>query len=66
MLFDTTFAVIDCEATGLDLEQDRPVEAAVALLHPDGRIEPTIDTLIDPQIPIVESPPCHLRAVIHD
>ncbi|APZ44555.1 exonuclease domain-containing protein [Acidihalobacter ferrooxydans] len=51
-LADTTFAVIDCEATGLNLEQDRPVEAAVVLLHPDGSVEPTLETLIDPRIPI--------------
>lgn len=51
-MFDTTYAVIDCEATGLDLQHDRPVEVAVVLLYPDGHYDRAYETLINPKMPI--------------
>jgi len=48
------FACIDCEMTGLDLENDRVIEVACALFKGEEVIE-TFDTLIDPGIPIPDA-----------
>lgn len=49
-----TFICLDCEMTGLDLEQDRIIEIAVVKFNFDGVLE-EYETLIDPQCPIPQS-----------
>lgn len=48
------FACIDCETTGLDVQQDRVIEVAVAKFSLD-QIFDTFESLIDPQCAIPES-----------
>ncbi|RDB31869.1 putative quorum-sensing-regulated virulence factor [Candidatus Similichlamydia laticola] len=48
---ETTFVCIDCEATGLNLEQDRIIEIALAVFK-NGQIEEEYTTLLDPGCPI--------------
>jgi len=51
-LDESSFTIIDCEATGPDPALDRLVEAAAVRLTPDGQISLICDTLIDPGVPI--------------
>ncbi len=48
------FVCIDCETTGLDLQQDRVIEVAAIVFTVHEELE-VFDTLIDPKIPIPES-----------
>lgn len=48
------FVCIDCETTGLSLEQDRVIEIAAVVFTLDQELE-FYETLIDPQIPIPEA-----------
>lgn len=50
-LNDTTFVCFDCETTGLDFNNDRIIEIAVATFS-NGRIIETFESLVDPKIPI--------------
>lgn len=49
-----TFVCIDCESTGLDPQNDRVIEVAVAVFTLEGILE-QYDTLVDPGIPIPPS-----------
>lgn len=51
---DETFVCIDCEFTGLDPENDRVIEIAVAKFTIDSVLE-QFETLINPNYPISES-----------
>lgn len=46
-----TFICVDCEATGLDLENDRIIEVAAVLFTMDTEIE-IYDALVDPEMTI--------------
>jgi DNA polymerase-3 subunit epsilon len=48
------FVCLDCETTGLEVEQDRIIEIALVRFTFDEILE-TYETLIDPQIPIPEA-----------
>lgn len=48
-----TFVCIDCEATGLDLENDQIIEVAAVVFTIDKDLE-VYDSLIDPQVKIPE------------
>ena len=50
----TTFVCLDCETTGLDPQQDRVIEVAVAKFTLDESIE-QFESLIDPEHPISEA-----------
>jgi DNA polymerase III subunit epsilon len=54
LLHQQTFVCIDCETTGLDPQNDRVIEVAVAVFTLDQILE-SFDTLIDPQIIIPPS-----------
>jgi DNA polymerase-3 subunit epsilon len=52
-LLDTGFAVVDVETTGSQpAHGDRITEIAVVLAGPGGRIEPLLETLVNPERPI--------------
>jgi DNA polymerase-3 subunit epsilon len=53
-LTEETFVCIDCESTGLDTEQDRIVEVAVARFTFD-QILHSFETLVDPECPIPQT-----------
>jgi len=48
---DRPLAFLDLETTGLSLKQDRIVELAVLILHPDGRVEER-ERRFNPEMPI--------------
>jgi len=48
-----TFVCVDCEATGLDLENDRIIEVAVVLFTMETELE-IYDSLVDPEMTIPE------------
>lgn len=50
-IHSATIAVIDCEATGLDLENDHPVEVAAVVIKTDGT-RSEHQSLINPGVPI--------------
>ncbi len=45
-------AVLDLETTGTDPATARIVELSFLLVDPDGKVEPLVDTLVNPGIPI--------------
>lgn len=45
-------AALDLEATGVDPATARIIEVALLVVDQDGSIEPVIDTLLDPGVPI--------------
>ncbi len=49
-----TFVCIDCEATGLDVENDSIIEVAVVLFTMEKEVE-SFDSLVDPKVTIPES-----------
>ncbi|MDP9800166.1 DNA polymerase-3 subunit epsilon [Arcanobacterium wilhelmae] len=57
-----SFAVVDCETTGLDRESDRIVEIGVVLLSPTFGEEIRFETLVNPQRPLAASEIHGLRA----
>lgn len=48
------FVCIDCETTGLDLQQDRVIEIAAVVFTVDKELE-VFESLIDPKMPIPEA-----------
>jgi len=54
MMNKETFICIDCETTGLDVNQDRIIEVAVIKFNLDGVLD-QFETLIDPQVEIPKS-----------
>lgn len=49
------FVCVDCETTGLDVDNDRIIEVAVALFDNQGNITQSYESLVNPLCPIPES-----------